>query len=60
MFSHQVTLLTAGFLILLGAGFGFFWIRGRQGRGRSLPDAGVSTLVFPPESKFQPSVLPRQ
>ncbi len=61
MFSSQVALLTAGFLIVMGAaGVGFFWIRGRRGRGDLLPDTRVSTLVFPPESKFQPSVFPRQ
>lgn len=51
-------LITALSLLCVGI-IGFFWIRGRRGRGDLLPDAGVSTLVFPPESKFQPSVLPR-
>jgi hypothetical protein len=60
MFSSQVTLLTAGFLIVLVAGGVGLWIRGRRGRGDLLPDTRVSTLVFPPETKFQPSVFPRQ
>ena len=36
------------------------WGSIRAGRGRSdvLHDAGVSTLVFPPESRFEQSVLP--
>lgn len=53
-------LLIAASLFLLCAGvIGFLWIRGRRGKGDLLRDAGVSTLVFPPESKFQQSVLPR-
>jgi hypothetical protein len=54
-------LLTIALLFAFLAGlFGFIWFRGRRNRACLLPDAGVSTLVFPPESKFQPSVLPRQ
>ena len=61
MLSSQVTLLTGGFLIVLGAGgVAFSWIRGRRPRGDLLPDTRVATLVFPPESKFQASVFPRQ
>ena len=52
-------LITASLSLLCAGIIGFFWIRGRRGRGDLLPDAGVSTLVFPPESKFQQSVLPR-
>lgn len=49
MFSSQVALLTAGFLIVIGAaGVGFFWIRGRRGRGDLLPDTRVSTWYFLP------------
>ena len=34
-------------------------VRPRRDRGMdALEDAGVSTLVFPPESKFEQSVLP--
>jgi hypothetical protein len=61
MFSSQVTLLAAGFLLVIGAGgFWFFWVRRRGAKGELLPDARVSTLVFPPESKFQASAFPRQ
>ena len=53
-------LLTTALLILFCVCIvALLWIRGRRGRGDLLPDAGVSTLVFPPESKFQASVLPR-
>jgi len=53
-------LLTISSLIVFFVGIvGFIWLRGRRSRADLLPDAGVSTLVFPPESKFQPSVLPR-
>jgi len=53
-------LVTIASLFVLFTGiFGFLWFRGRRSRGDLLPDAGVSTLVFPPESKFPPSVLPR-
>jgi hypothetical protein len=38
---------------------GIFGIRGCRSSGDSLPDAGVSTLVFPPQSKFQTSGFPR-
>lgn len=52
-------LVTTSLLTLLAAVIGgVLWIRGRRDRDDVLPDAGVSTLVFPPESKFQPSVLP--
>jgi hypothetical protein len=52
-------LLTIAFFALLCASvIGFFWVRGRRGRDHVLPDPRVSTLVFPPESKFRPSVLP--
>lgn len=51
--------LITGLLAVLGAGVGgVLWVRGRRGTDNVLPDAGVSTLVFPPESKFQASVLP--
>lgn len=37
------------------------WVRARRARNSDvLSDPAMSTLVFPPESKFQPSVLPRQ
>lgn len=54
-------MLLTGLLALLGAGLGggLLWFRARRGRDNVLPDAGVSTLVFPPESKFQASVLTR-
>lgn len=52
-------ILTTTLLTLLVASIvGVLWLRARRGRDDVLPDAGVSTLVFPPESKFQPSVLP--
>ena len=38
---------------------GFLWMRGSRGRVDSLRDAGVSTLVFPPQPKFQASGFPR-
>ncbi|WP_427913371.1 hypothetical protein ACPWT1_22595 [Ramlibacter sp. MMS24-I3-19] len=53
-------LLISTLLALLSATVGgLVWIRARRDRDDVLPDAGVSTLVFPPESKFQPSELPR-
>lgn len=54
-------MLLTGLLALLGAAFGggFLWFRARRERDNVLPDAGVSTLVFPPESKFHASALPR-
>lgn len=51
--------LITSLLAVLGAGVGgVLWMKGRRGSETVLPDAGVSTLVFPPESKFQASVLP--
>jgi hypothetical protein len=53
-------LVTIASLFAFLAGIlGFIWFRGRRSSGDLLPDAGISTLVFPPESKFRPSVLPR-
>lgn len=60
MFANQVTLLIAGVLVLAAGGVSYLWIRRRRRAGDLLHDAGVSTLVFPPEAKFQPSGLPRQ
>jgi hypothetical protein len=52
------SVLTAALLTLLCV-VGFLWIRGRRVGNEVLPDAQISTLVFPPESKFQSSVMPR-
>ena len=54
-----MTVIIAVLIALCASVLGFLWIRGRQDRGDSLPDAGVSTLVFPPQSKFQASGFPR-
>lgn len=52
-------MLLTGLLAVLCAAFGGVrWARRRRRADNVLPDAGVSTLVFPPESKFQASVLP--
>lgn len=52
-------LLITSLLAVFGAAVGgVLWVKGRRGSENVLPDAGVSTLVFPPQSKFQASVLP--
>ena len=55
-------MLLTGLLALICAGFGggVLWFRGRRSRDNELPDAGVSTLVFPPESRFPASVSSRR
>jgi len=51
----------SGLFALLCLGLlAYGWIRAGRVRDDSLRDAGVSTLVFPPESKFEQSVLPRR
>jgi hypothetical protein len=52
-------LVGAGLLALLcGAVLVVLWVRAGRARRAVLNDPAISTLVFPPESKFQPSVLP--
>jgi hypothetical protein len=58
-YSKLGPLAGAGLLALLGvAAVGFSRLKAGRARGASLDDPAISTLVFPPESKFQPSVLP--
>jgi hypothetical protein len=55
--------LASALLVLVCLGLvGFGWLKAGAGKGGAddLQDAGVSTLVFPPESKFHESVLPRR
>jgi hypothetical protein len=60
-FAHRGTPLTFALLALVCAGLiGFACARALRGRTDALHDPAVSTLVFPPESKFQQSVLPRR
>lgn len=51
-------MLLAGALLALLCGGLFLWMKAGRGRDDTLHDPAVSTLVFPPESKFQQSVLP--
>jgi hypothetical protein len=44
--------------VLCVAFIGLFWMGGSRRGADVLHDPAVSTLVFPPESKFQQSVLP--
>ena len=59
-FEHRGWPLAAALLALLGGTtIGILWLRaGRRRDGGELHDPAISTLVFPPESKFQQSVLP--
>lgn len=53
--------LTSVSLALLCAGLvGLGWVSARKARADALHDPTVSTLVFPPESKFRNSVQPRR
>jgi hypothetical protein len=58
-YSRFGALFGAGVLALLGlAALCARWLKSRRAQGAGLHDPGVSTLVFPPESKFHQSVLP--
>jgi hypothetical protein len=53
-------LLAGAWLALFCVGLiGFFWIRASRRNADVFHDPAVSTLVFPPESKFQSSVMQR-
>jgi hypothetical protein len=57
-FANYVTPFISGLLALLGVVlFGLGCRRGTRADG-GLNDPSISTLVFPPESKFHASVLP--
>jgi hypothetical protein len=53
-------LVAATFGVLALAMIGLASISLREGRRAELQDSGVSTLVFPPESNFRPSSLPKR
>ena len=60
-YANRGTPLAFALLALVCAGLiGFAWVRAGRGRVDGLHDPAVSTLVFPPESKFQQSVLPKR
>jgi uncharacterized membrane protein YjjB (DUF3815 family) len=53
-------LLAGAWLALFCVGLiGAFWIHAYRKSADVFHDPAVSTLVFPPESKFQSSVMPR-
>jgi hypothetical protein len=52
-------MLTIVLLGLLCGIVGVLWMRAGRREGEVVHDPAVSTLVFPPESKFQHSVMPR-
>ena len=54
-----VLLAGACLALLLFALMGLRWIGAARRRGEVLHDPAISTLVFPPESKFQSSVIQR-
>lgn len=56
--SRGTILFSAVFALLCAVFLGLGWRSGGKARGNGLNDPSISTLVFPPESKFQPSVLP--
>src|SRR4051812_37146601 len=57
-YASRGSLLASGlFALLCAVLIGLGWRR-RATRTSGLTDPSISTLVFPPESKFQPSVLP--
>ena len=52
--------LVSGLLALAGVCLlALAWLHGRKRQSDVLSDPAMSTLVFPPESKFQASGLPR-
>jgi hypothetical protein len=53
-------LWTIAFLVVLCVGVAFRFFKRRRDGDLMLHDSAISTLVFPPASKFQSSVLPRQ
>jgi hypothetical protein len=55
---RMFSVLTAALLALLCV-LGVLWIKRREARNEVMPDARISTLVFPPESKFHSSVSSR-
>jgi hypothetical protein len=58
-YASRGTLLTCALFALLSAVLiGLAWRMGGKASANALNDPSISTLVFPPESKFQPSVLP--
>jgi hypothetical protein len=60
-YASRGTILSSGAFVLLCAVFMGLGLRsGGKARADGLSDPSISTLVFPPESKFQPSVLPRR
>jgi hypothetical protein len=60
-YASRGAILTCGlFAVLCTVLIGLLWRHHRSGRNSRLNDPGISTLVFPPESKFQHSVHPRR
>ena len=58
-YASRGTIVSSGVFVLLCAAFmGLAWRIGSKATANGLHDPSISTLVFPPESKFQPSVLP--
>ena len=59
-YERSGALLAGAWLALVGLGWvGYAWISAARRRADVLHDPAVSTLVFPPESKFQSSVMQR-
>lgn len=60
-YESRGTPLVSALLALACAGFvGFAWVKASRRKSDFLHDPAVSTLVFPPESKFPQSVLPKR
>jgi len=58
-YASRGTILTSAlFALLCAVLIGLGWRSACRGKSKGLGDPSVSTLVFPPESKFRPSVLP--
>jgi membrane protein implicated in regulation of membrane protease activity len=58
-YASRGTILSCGCFVVLCAVFmGLGWRSSGKVTRDGLRDPSISTLVFPPESKFQPSVLP--
>jgi hypothetical protein len=59
-FEHRAAPLISAVLALLCGGLAALVWRAGKGKKDTLHDPAISTLVFPPESKFEASALPRR
>jgi len=58
--THPLLWAIASLVVLCVGIFAFRSFKHRRDGEHVVHDAAISTLVFPPESKFRSSVLPRQ